>query len=384
MAFPNLTGRRVALFTGSYNHIADGVALTLNRLVGHLEAHGLNVRVFGPTIPEPAVKHTGTLVPVPSVSAPGRGEYRLSLGLTRGVRAQVEAFRPELVHIATPDLLGLGALRWARKQGLPVVATYHTHFSSYLKYYRLERLEGLLWRYLRWFYGQCTHIYVPSPSMEAVLRQHGIRQGLHLWERGVNVERFTPTRRSDVWRAETMGAAPDEVVVAYIGRLVWEKAVDLFADVIQALEARGVAHRSLVVGDGPALADLRARLPHTTFTGYLGGTDLAQAYASADVFFFPSDTETFGNVTLEAMASGLPTVCADATGSKTLVVNGETGFLAPSGDREAFREAVERLVVDHDLRAHLGAAALARAQTFAWPVILDKMLRYYGAVLDPQ
>src|SRR5690606_2998265 len=128
-------------FTGAYNHIADGVSLTLNRLVEYLERIGAEVLVFAPTVEDPAVDHAGTLFPIPSIPAPGREEYRVSLGLTRKARREFEAFQPTLVHIATPDYLGNRALRLARRQGIPVVASYHTHFSSYLKYYGFEELE---------------------------------------------------------------------------------------------------------------------------------------------------------------------------------------------------------------------------------------------------
>ena len=372
--------RRVALFTGAYNHIADGVSLTLNRLVAYLEENGFDVRVFAPTVEEPPVEHAGTLVPVLSVAAPGRPEYQVSLGLPRNAKKALEVFAPHLVHVATPDLLGLGARHWALNSGVPLVATYHTHFSSYLDYYYLGKLEPALWAYLRWFYAPFRHVYVPTPSMEAVLREQGFTGELRRWARGVDTQRFRPEKRSLDWR-RALGLGDEEVVVVYVSRLVWEKAPDVFAKVVEELAARGIPHRSLIVGDGPARAELEARLPETIFTGRLEGDALPRAYASSDVFLFPSDTETFGNVTLEAMACGLPAVCADATGSRTLVEDGKTGFLAPPGDIEAFLEKIAHLVVDAALRRQMGAAARRRAQDFDWPVILRQMLGYYEEVL---
>src|SRR5690606_11649352 len=335
--------RRVALFTGAYNHIADGVSLTLNRLVSFLQRHDTETLVFAPTVDDPPVNHAGTLVPIPSIPLPGRPEYRASLGLPRSARATLKHFRPNVVHIATPDFLGYKALRLAERWKIPVVASYHTHFSSYLKYYGFGGLESVMWRYLQNFYSRCRHVYVPSPSMAEVLRSHGIESGLRLWSRGVDTSRFNPSRRSNEWR-RSMGVGDDEILVSFIGRLVWEKGLRVFADVIQNVEQRGIPHRSMIVGEGPALTELRERLPSTLFTGYLEGTALARAYASSDVFLFPSDTETFGNVTLEAMASGVPTVCADATGSRTLVEHGETGLLVPAGNSAAFTEAVLHLI----------------------------------------
>jgi glycosyltransferase involved in cell wall biosynthesis len=372
---------RVALFTGAYNHIADGVSLTLNRLVRYLESRGIAVQVFAPTVAHPPVAHAGTLVPVPSLAAPVRPDYRISLGLTRSVRRKLAAFNPTLFHVATPDALGFQALRLAEKGGVPVVASYHTHFSSYLKYYKLGFAEPLLWRYLRWFYAHCEHVYVPSHSMADVLRSHGIDAGLRLWQRGVYTDRFNPTHRSLTWR-RAVGIDDEDAVIVFVGRLVWEKGLDVYADVIEGLRARHVPHRSLIVGDGPARAELTERLPDTIFTGHLEGEALARAYASSDLFLFPSETETFGNVTLEAMASGLPTVCADATGSSSLVQHGETGFLAPPGETEAFLGYVERLARDRTLRYRMGRQALVHAQAYRWEVILARIVDYYREALD--
>ena len=374
--------KRVALFAGAYNHIADGVSLTLNRLVRHLEQNGVAVRVFAPTIDDPQIAdYAGTLVPVPSVPAPGRTDYRVSVGLTPPVRDALRTFAPTLVHIATPDLLGRHALRLATDAGLPVVASYHTHFSSYLKYYHLDWMETLVWAYLRRFYRQCEQIYVPSTAMAEILRAHDITNGLRLWQRGVDTDRFHPRHRSMAWRREH-GIGDDEVVVAFVSRLVAEKGLDVYADVIERLERRTVPHRSLIVGDGPERDDLEARLPNAVFAGYLEGDELAHAYASSDLFLFPSDTETFGNVTLEAMASGLPTVCANAVGSRDLVDDGTTGFLCEPGDAAAFTDAVERLITDPALRQRMSTAGHDRAQDFTWDAILARINEYYDDVLS--
>jgi glycosyltransferase involved in cell wall biosynthesis len=374
---------RVALFTGNYNHIADGVSLTLNRAVAYLERHGVAVRVFAPTIARPPLRHAGTLVPVPSIPAPGRPEYRVSLGLPRAARASLRDFAPTLLHVATPDVLGVQARGIALARGVPLVGTYHTHFASYLRYYRLGRLEGAVWRYLRWFYAPFAHVYVPTPSMTVVLREHGMSHNLRLWPRGVDTALFHPARRSLDWR-RAIGIADEAVAVAFISRLVAEKGVDVYAAVLARLQACGLPVRGLVVGDGPARAAMQARLPGAVFAGHLEGEALARAYASADVFLFPSDTETFGNVTLEAMASGLPAVCAAATGSDALVSPGETGFLAPPRDAGAFLAHAERLVADPALRRRLGAAARARALAYDWEAVLARLLAYYGEAAGGQ
>lgn len=374
--------KRIAVFAGAYNHIADGVALTLNHLVDYLERGNVPVRVFAPTVDDPALDHAGTLIPVPSFPFPGRPEYRCSLGLTPSVREELEAFDPTLVQISTPDFLGLRALYYARSADIPVAGTYHTHFASYLKYYNLEMLEPMVWGYLRHFYGQCDHVYVPTTAMMEVLRDHGIDDGLRLWQRGVDIDRFNPCHHSPSWR-RAHGIDEEDVVVAFVSRLVWEKGLDTYAEVVERLERQDVPHRSLIVGDGPAREELEARLPNTVFAGFLRGEELARAYASSDVFLFPSDTETFGKVTLEAMASGLPTVCADAVGSRDLVQDETSGFLCPPDDVDVFTERVRRLVLDPLLRRQTGTAAFDRAQDFARDQILAQVVRHYDELVTP-
>jgi len=374
--------KRIALFTGAYNHVVDGVSLTLNRLVTYLESEGVEVMVFAPTVEEPAIDHAGTMRPVPSVPMTGRPEYRVSLGFgPRTIRA-LNRFRPTIIHIATPDLPGLEALIYARTRGIPAVASYHTHFSSYLAFYNLGWAERAMWSYLRWFYGKCEHIYVPTRSMAAVLGEHGIEHGLEIWPRGVDITLFHPEKRSMDWR-RSLGFADDEVVITFVSRLVIEKGLDVFADVVSALQQTEEPVRCLIVGEGPACDMLRENIPTAVFLGYQEGEDLSRAYASSDIFLFPSETETFGNVTLEAMASGIPTVCADATGSSSLVLDEKTGYLVPGRDTEAFKERVLGLVHDADLRGRLGRAAREEAETYSWRLILGRINAYYDSILRP-
>ncbi len=372
--------RRVALFTGAYNHIADGVTLTLNRLVEHLESIGDEVLVFSPTNENPLIKHKGTLVPVPSLMAPGRPEYLLSTGFPAEARKRLREFRPTLFHIATPDFLGFRALRLAKSWNMPVVTSFHTHFSSYLKYYKLGAIEDPLWMLARWFYGRCDQIYVPSMSIARMLRKRGVETDVRLWPRGVDSSFFNPGKRSMEWR-RSIGISDNEIIVTFVSRLVWEKGLGVFADVIESLSRDGIPHRSVIVGDGPARSVLEQRLPGTVFVGFKRGEELATAYASSDIFLFPSDTETFGNVTLEAMASGLPTVCADASGSDALVSSGKTGYLVPPGESHEFTERMRELVLNEDLRNAYSYAATEAAIEYHWPSILARLVGYYDELV---
>ena len=369
---------RVALVTSSYNFITDGVALTLNRLVGWLGTQGVQVKVFAPTGPKPALAHQGELISVPSMPLPGRPEYRLAFGLGSDAQRRLLDFKPDLIHIAVPDLLGLAALKLAQKHNIPVVASYHTRYETYLRHYwYLRGLEKPLKRYLRWFYGAAREVYVPSWSVRAALLADGLRDNFKPWPRGIDTARFDPRKRSTAWR-EHHGIGPDEIVVLHVSRLVREKRLDTLTAALRQLT---VPHRVLIVGDGPEREFVQGELPNAIFTGFLAGEDLAAAYASSDIFVFPSDSESFGNVTLEAMASGLPCVCADATGSRSLVAAGETGFLAPADDAAAFARHITTLAQGRALRAALGGAARLRAQSFSWEETLAKMLGYYRAVL---
>ena len=372
---------KVAIFTGNYNHIRDGVSLTLNRLVEFLNERGVEVLVFGPTIDQPAIDHVGDFIPVPSVSLPGRSEYRISRSFPKEIRTRLEKFNPDLVHIATPDYLGFRALRWALNHKKPIVASYHTHFSSYLKYYQISFLEPLFWRYLAWFYGKCIHVYVPSESMAKLLEVRNINTDLKIWARGIEKDRFGPAYRDSEWRSQ-LGVADDELIITFVSRLVWEKNLKLFAEVVNKLQDRYPKLKALVVGDGPALEGTKELMPQAIFTGFLEGNDLAKAYASSDIFFFPSDTETFGNVTLEAMASGLPCVVADATGSRSLVEHDVSGFVIPVERLDKFYTFIEKLINKENLRVKMSASAVKKAEEYSWQAVNNHLLTYYREVLE--
>ncbi len=356
---------RIALFSGNYNYVRDGANQALNRLVGYLLAQGAQVRVYSPVVENPAFPATGDLVNVPSFAVPGRGEYRIPSGLPAHVRRDLEAFAPNIVHVSSPDITAHRAVTWARAKGLPVLASVHTRFDTYPRYYNLAWVEPLLTAILRRFYRRCDGLVAPSESMAQVLREQRMNYDISLWSRGVDRTIFDASRRDMAWR-RSLGIADDEVVVGLFSRLVMEKGLDVFSDAIDELVQKGVKHRVLIVGEGPARGWFEARLPQAVFAGFQSGPDLGRAVASMDVLFFPSITETFGNVTLEAMACSLPVVCAAATGSESLVADGQSGRLIPPGHIHAFAQAVRAYVEDADLRKAHGAAGEARSRDFSW------------------
>ena len=367
---------RVALFTGNYNYVRDGANQALNRLVRYVEGQGAKVRVYSPTTDTPAFEPAGTLVSIPSVPLPGRGEYRLGFGLTGGARRDVTAFDPHVVHIASPDIIGHRAATWARGRGLPVVASVHTRFETYFRYYKVGWLQTVGEAILRRLYNRCFEIYAPSESMAAVLTDQRMSRRVAIWSRGIDRDLFNPGRRDLEWR-RSVGIDDGDVVVLFVARLVLEKGLDTLAATLASLDARGVRYKALIVGEGPARPWIEEQAGQAIFTGFLGGEALARAYASADLMFNPSSTETFGNVTLEAMASGLPVVAARATGSLSLVVDGVNGLLTMPDDVEGSADALAHYITDPAARAAAGEAGLRAAMRFDWDRINQGLLDRY-------
>ncbi len=370
----------MALFTGNYNYIKDGVALALNRLVAFLLKRGIPVLVFAPTGPAPAFESVGELVSVPSFPIPTRSEYRIATGLPKAAQLRLKAFRPTLFHIAVPDVVGYRALKIAEQWGVPVVASYHTRYDTYLRFYGLGLFETLGQKYLRNFYNRVRRVYPPSDSMAEIIRKQGQSQNVEVWARGVDSDLFSPEKRDMAWR-RSLKIADDEIAVSFVGRLVKEKNTGITVRVLNMLRQKGLKVRPVIVGDGPEMAAMKAAMPEGVFVGFLHDDELARAYASSDIFFFPSESETFGNVTLEAMASGLPAVNAISSGSNSLVIEGETGFLVSARDEAGLAARIELLAGDEALRQRMGAAARKRALTFSWDAILSGLVDSYRQVM---
>lgn len=379
----DMSGLRVALHSGNYNYTRDGANQALNRLVGYLLRQGAAVRVYAPMVKEPAFAPTGDLVGVPSMALPmGRAEYRFSMGLSPRVRRDLKAFAPNVVHVSAPDVSGHRMVSWARNRKLPILASVHTRFETYARYYNMAWIEPGIEAIMRRFYRRCDALVAPSESMAQVLREQRMNYDVSIWSRGVDRDVFHPGRRDPAWR-QAHGIADDLPVIGFLGRLVMEKGLDVFSDTIDELNRGGVRHRVLVIGDGPARGWFEARLPDAVFVGFQAGEDLARALASTDVLFNPSITETFGNVTLEAMACGLPVVAAAATGSESLVDDQVSGRLIRPGAIHQFAESLKAYAQDPALRRRHGDAGEARAKEFSWDrinqAVADTYLRLIRA-----
>jgi glycosyltransferase involved in cell wall biosynthesis len=370
------TDLRVALFSGNYNYVRDGANQALNRLVGYLLRQGVQVRIYSPTVAEPAFPPTGDLVGVPSLAIPGRSEYRMPLALPAKVRRDLENFNPNVVHVSSPDIVGHRAVTWARKRKVAVAASVHTRFDTYLAYYHLQALEPLARNIMRRFYHRCEVVLAPAESTAAILRAQRMNRDVWIWARGIDREQFNPERRDMAWR-RSLGIADTEMVIAFLGRVVMEKGLDVFADAIHALEPLGIKYRVLVIGEGPARPWFEQQLPDAIFLGQQTGNDLSRALASSDVFLNPSITEAFGNVTLEAMACALPVIAAESTGTTNLVHSGVTGTLVDGTEPEEFAAALADYGRDPELRRRQGEAGLSIARTMDWDTINSTAIRAY-------
>ncbi|MXO51277.1 glycosyltransferase [Erythrobacter gaetbuli] len=378
----DVTDLRIALFSGNYNYTRDGANQALNRLADYILRQGAKLRVYSPVVEAPDFEATGDLVDIPNVRMPvkGRGEYRLPLRLGSAVEEDLARFAPNTMHLSSPDPAAHGALRWARKRDLPVLASVHTRFETYPRYYGLSFLEPVVEAGLRRFYNRCDALVAPSDSQIAELKAQRMHEDISIWSRGVDREIFDPSSRDMEWRRAN-GLADDDVAIVFLGRLVMEKGLDVFADTIVELRKRQVPHKVLVIGDGPARGWFEKTLPGGIFVGFQTGKDLGRALASGDIFFNPSITETFGNVTLEAMACGLPVVAAGATGAASLVRDGETGRLVPPSKTDAFAKgcavALAPYCTDDALRLAHGAAGERAARAYSWDAINQAVIDTY-------
>jgi phosphatidylinositol alpha 1,6-mannosyltransferase len=371
---------RVAIFSGNYNYVRDGANQALNRLADYLLRKGAAVRVYSPTVKEPAFEPRGDLVHIPYVPIPGRSEYKFGYAIPPRARRDLKAFRPNILHVASPEILGHRAVTLAHKWDLPVVASVHTRFETYPRYYGMAFMEPLVLAVLRRFYRRCDAIFAPSDSMAQLLRDQRMNYDVGIWTRGIDREIFNTGRRDMAWR-RSLGIDDGVPAIGFVGRLVMEKGLDVFSDTIDRLTRRQVRHKVLVVGEGPARDWFEKRLPDAIFAGFQEGADLGRAVASMDMLFNPSVTETFGNVTLEAMACGLPVVAAIATGSQSLVTDGVTGRLIRPGACDQFCEALALYGRDEPARRAAGRAGEQVSQRYGWDEVNQELVDSYLRII---
>jgi glycosyltransferase involved in cell wall biosynthesis len=370
---------QLALVTETFPPEVNGVAMTLENLRAGLTRRGHDLEIIRPArsleTPHKGIQIGESLhLPMLGCRIPGYPELRLGFPARRFLRKRWAKQKPDWVHVATEGPLGRSAIQAANDLGLPVTSGFHTRFHSYSKHYAGIPLGGLVWRYLRRVHNQTRMTFAPTQELCDELNQKGLRNSRVLG-RGVDGKLFSPAHR-DADLRQSWGA-PDEQtpVILYVGRLAAEKNLKLAVSAFHAFRKNSPQARMVLVGSGPLEATLRKAHPELIFAGVQKGEELTRHYASADWFFFPSLTETYGNVVTEAMTSGLAVLAFDYAAAREHIVDGENGWITPFGDHPLFIEkAAELATVQADQLSAIRTAAATKAKAFSWDGVVDRWL----------
>jgi glycosyltransferase involved in cell wall biosynthesis len=371
---------KIAIFSDTFYPDINGVAQTLKRFTNYLEGQHISYKVFAPN-PVSSEYVSDHIHRLKSRSFFLYPECRLAFPNFIEVRSEIEQFSPDLIHVATPFTVGLCGLYFAKKYNIPIVGSYHTDFNDYLHFYDLDFLSNPLWKYMKWFHSPFKKLFVPSIDTLEKLKNRGFRN-LEIFPRGVDCQLYHPNYQKE--SVLNRYGISKRFLLTYVGRLAPEKDLKTLMKIANSLppELNNQVHW-LIAGDGPLLEELRmAALPNMTFTGYLKGVGLAETYSATDLFIFPSPTETFGNVALEALASGTPVIGANAGGVKHIISNGITGYLCEPGNVEYFVNRIVQLLGNDSFRNQLSLNARKYALTQKWDQIFEDLLNHYSAVID--
>lgn len=370
---------KVALFTDTYVPQINGVALTTKKLADYFNKNNIQYKIIAPS--SYAKDIDINVIRYLSIKFLLYPECRLSIPAYRSMSKIMNDFKPDIFHVMTPINIGLCGLKYAKDYDIPLVSHYHTNFSQYLKYYNLKFIDNLLWKYFRWFHEKCDRNYCPSYSSYQLLKNKGI-YNFQIINNGIDTSEFSPKYRDVNFRKKYN--IDDKIVILFVGRLAAEKDIDVFINVAKKLNTKYEDDiHFLMVGDGPMKNDIiNSNIPNLTLTGFLHGKELAKAYASSEIFFFPSSTETYGNVILEAMASGLATVACKKGGILENVIHGHNGLLCNEKNVQDFYNAVERLILDKNSRDTFAQNGLKQAENKSWDNIFDTLVESYEYVIS--
>jgi glycosyltransferase involved in cell wall biosynthesis len=356
----------------------DGVTRVLYRLIDEINRTKQIEPLFISAIIPPANEQPVEMYHVPSFAFPGYKDYRVAWPTRIFFEDKLNDFNPDLIHINSPCPLGSAAVKYGIVNNIPVVATYHTHFPSYAKYYKVKVLEVLGWDYLRNLYNKCQSVYVPSLPVLEELKAHGF-ETIEFLPHGVDTKIFNPAAKSDEWK-RNLGIG-NKYALLFAGRLVTEKGLITLAETYKLLTAQRSDFTFVLAGDGPLIDELKSKMPGAIFLGQQPVKDLAVSFASSDVFVFPSTTETFGNVTLEAMASGLPPVCVKEGGAYGMIKDGQTGFIAEPRNPTDIADKINTLLNNRELRVNMSLNALQYARTQTWENNFKKLFNSYETII---
>jgi phosphatidylinositol alpha 1,6-mannosyltransferase len=378
----SLSGMRIALFSEVYWPMVSGVGVTLLRLTRALEERGHQVRVYSATYPLPkGMVDRPEVHRSPSIPLFLYQDVQWAFPRLRDIVDDLGRFRPDVVHVVTEFALGLAGLKAARQLQLPLVASAHTDYEKYARRYGVEWAVRVGWHYLRWFYGQAHRVLCPSRIYEEHLNRRGVAH-TGLWSRGVDPMYFHPRFRSEGYR-RALGLAPDDLLVTYIGRIAREKNLSQLLKAWEALGPHRGSAQLALVGRGPLEEEIRRReIPGVHVLGLMHDRDLSEAYASADIFTFPSATETFGNSLLEAMGSGLSCLAVSAGGVLEFAQHGRNAWLVAPNSAPALAEGLRRLIQDPLLRQSLIEGGLQTARERDWAAVYDQLLADYRLAIE--
>lgn len=369
--------QHLVLVTETWPPEINGVAMTLNRLIQGMLLRDWKVSVVRPrqnfdrnAPPEDEIQH----ILVPGLPIPGYYGLRFGMPMFEKLRSAWKQQRPDVVHIATEGPLGWAALKAARRLGIPVTSSFHTNFHRYCKYYRADWLRGIVTRHLREFHNQTALTMAPNTLLRQTLENEDYENVVVLG-RGIDTGLFSPSRRSADLRAQ-WGLQENQLGVIYVGRIAAEKSLHVVVKAFKAIQQHTPDARMIWVGDGPELKKLQKKHPDHIFCGMKTGSALADHYASADLFLFPSMTETFGNVVTEAMASGLAVVAYDYAAAEIFIRPGENGVLVSFGDQKQFIESAAELSAKLPEIREYGQKASRAVEGYSWDVVCDQFDKY--------
>lgn len=373
---------RIALFSEVYWPMVSGVGVTLLRLTKALEERGHQVRVYSASYALPKGQTDRPEVHrSPSIPLFLYPDVQWAFPRLRDVVEDVGRFRPDVIHVATEFALGLVGLKAARQLKLPLVASAHTDYDKYAARYGVDWALRLGWHYLRWFYGQAYRVLCPSRIYEEHLHRRGVTH-TGIWSRGVDPDEFHPRFRSEAYR-KSLGLGPNDLLVTYIGRIAREKNLTQLLTAWNALASERGSAQLALVGRGPLEEEIRRRqIPGVHVLGLMHDRMLAEAYASADIFVFPSATETFGNSLLEAMGSGLPCLAANAAGVLEFARHGQNAWLVSPNKASPIAQGLRRLLHDSTLRHRLAQGGLLTAAERRWDEVYDCLLEDYREAVE--
>jgi phosphatidylinositol alpha 1,6-mannosyltransferase len=370
---------RVAVFTDTFLPQVNGVTNTLRKLIEHFEKDNIEYLIFAPDS-YTNLNDNFNIEKFLSFRFFMYPECRLTLPNVFRLKNSLMQFKPDIIHIMTEFNMGLIGLSYGKKLGIPTISNYTTNFAQYLKYYNLDFLQSYAWNYMRWFHYQNDLTLCPSEETKALLKNHGI-QNTDIFSRGVDFHRFNPELRSSQLRQDL--GINNKIVLLYVGRVAPEKDIDVLYHSYIDIEAKyGDKVALIITGDGPELSRYKKIFPkNTIFTGYKKGKELAEIYASSDIFVFPSPTETFGNVVLEAMASGLPVIVPNAGGVKDIVQDGINGLVFNAGDCTELKNTIIGLINNESSRNSLRINARKTALDRCWEKIFGGLINTYNEVI---